>query len=158
MFARLPYFSRTFHAPFATYHVLYLGIVKNFVMLLIARLAVSNREAADEAVAQVMPIEHPVHARHVLGARLQHMRLRTTPSCAAVNFLEHLAPMTIEEMQLWLESISPYLFHDMIEFGVPENLLVMWCESSHACEFEVPSTYGFATFFACPVRPSLQCT
>lgn len=58
----------------------------------------------------------------MLVARLQHFRLHTQPSCAVVSFVERCGAYTIEETQLFMESLVPYLFHDMEKFGMPMHI------------------------------------
>ena len=124
--ARLPYFVRRFHSPFATYHILYLGIAKNFMNFLVRHVSVQKGGIA--RTVKKLPCKTPLIARAVMAARLVHARLRSSPSCRAVNFFEHVGAMTIEECQLWLEVLSPYLMHDMLTFGLHPDILNMWCE------------------------------
>lgn len=124
----LPYFRLSYHAPFAVYHVLYLGVAKDFIHFVIKRVTAPQTKdgIVEPSTAPVLPVLFPLHAKSTLVARLQQSRLRSAPSCGAVNFLEHVGAMTISEVQLWLEVLSPFLFHDMEAYGFKADLLVMW--------------------------------
>lgn len=132
--AKLVYYHRVYHSPVAPYHTLHLGPVKDFVLLFNQRLGGSKKEDGADDIARVMPIPTAMakNVKIVLRARLKHFRLRDTPSCGAVDFVSYLSSMTIEEIQLWLESLSTYLFHDLQKYGVDDDLLVMWYVSASA--------------------------
>lgn len=53
------------------------------------------------------------------------------PDCRFLEFLEHLNLLTISEMQLIYEVGVPYLLHDLNVFGVPDELVLLWCAFSN---------------------------
>lgn len=136
-FAKLPYFRLQYHAPFAIYHILILGIWKDLLGAIVRRLNTSQLKdgKVDPKEALLLATLRPSLSKAILTGRLQHARLRSSPSCTAVNFMEHLGAMTIEEVQLLVEVLSPYLFHDMTKFGFKRDLLVMWWVSSADATF-----------------------
>lgn len=159
--AKLFYFNRVYHSPVAPYHVLHLGPVKDYAHLFNQRLGGTKKdESAEEAAATVMPIP-PAMAKDikvVLRARLKHFRLRDTPSCGAVDFMSYLASMTIEEIQLWLESLTPYLFHDLQKYGVDVNLLVMWYALLAVFQFHWVQTSSYSEPNMFSLSNNTKCT
>jgi len=122
--ARLPYWVSKLMSPFAVYHVLYLGIGKDFLHWLNKRL-----KAATEP--HVMMLQKWEDIKLVLTSLCQRIVLRDKPDCILVDFTKHLGLMSMSEMQLFYEVAVPYLVHDLPAFGVPRELCVMWLMLRH---------------------------
>lgn len=139
VFAMLPYFDTQLSSPLATYHVLYLGPVKDFLGWAMARFCYTGPAHQRPILGIALP--GPSWAKAALKARLRHAVLRTRPTCSVVDISQYLSAMTISETQLMLECIVPYLFHDGLDFGVPPDVLVMWCESALSCLVDCHLTF-----------------
>jgi hypothetical protein len=126
-YARLEYYDPTLHMPYASLHVHFLGTCKRFVEWIVDRL--NGKDGADGARRGVGTFKDPRLLKTVVGHRLKHFVLRSTTTCGVCNFVEHLGAMTIAEMQLLVEVVMPYLVHDWVELGVPEEVVVMTCAS-----------------------------
>lgn len=124
--AKVPYWDSRLHAPFATYHVMYLGIAKDWLRWLNVRYAATSKKEDT-----VLAFERPKDARTVLHNRLRQIVLRDKPDCLMVDFTQYVGSMSMSEIQLLYEVGVPYICHDLRDFGVPAAVVVMWLLLRH---------------------------
>lgn len=85
-----------------------------------------NQEKNMPKTPKRIPMKTPLIARAVFPSRLLHARLRSTPSCTAVNITQYVSQMTIEEIQLFFEALSVYVMRDLDIFGLHQDIQIMW--------------------------------
>jgi len=123
VFSGLHYWCSDSQMQIAPYHNIYLGEVPDFFSFLkdvllhspnVSRLKVTGAKSDADIPAKVFQ------------ARMSHFVLRTWPSCRVVDYFSHKGSMIIEEWQLFMETASVYLMHDMATLGLHGDVLVMW--------------------------------
>ena len=135
----LVYWHSILSHPWAPYHLTFLGVCKDFVRYFCIRLSdQSNSPSNDNAhdaqtnlsseslLSLGIPKKRRKNVKDVLQARIRQCVMRSKPDCQLVDFLEHLNPLGISEMQLIFEVGLPYLLHDISVFGVPDELVILW--------------------------------
>jgi hypothetical protein len=123
----LHYWDIKKHAPYAVYHLLYLGIAKDMIRWLLVRIGAGDKPAGE----LVLPFKRPRDVNRLLQARRGHFVLRDKPDCIMVDFTVHSGCMSMSEMQLLYEVGVPYLCHDLEAFGVPPMVVAMWLLLRH---------------------------
>jgi hypothetical protein len=150
-----PDFEYESDAGVAVYHLLYLGIGSQFTKVCGRRLKKLKAGAKD--APSILLFGSPERVKAIYSARLLHVVCRSAPSCSLVDPVDCTENLTIAEVQLFYEVFLPYLLHDIPSFGVPEELVVMWCGpflSEYACirtmlyildhmKFLTPVGYGY---------------
>ena len=122
--AGLGYWDVKMHAPFAVYRCTYLGIAKDFLKCVLVRLKMPGMARPEHGT--VLPFARPTDTRRLLDARRKHVVLRASPNCKMANIFKHVGSMSMSEIQLVYEVLVPYLVHDLVACGVPQEVCAMW--------------------------------
>jgi hypothetical protein len=123
----LPYWDVKMHHPYAVYHLLYLGVAKDFLHWLLVRLGAGDKP--DGVIA--CPFDRPRDLGRLIQARRGHFVLRDKPDCIMVDFVKLSGKMIASEFQLVYEVGVPYYCHDLEAFGLPPIVNAMWLLLRH---------------------------
>lgn len=126
VFQELGYYEGDLHQPIAPFHTLWLGPIKDYLGWVAQRLT-------DKGDSKGGPLpgafSNGSWLKDVVAHRQKHVVLRSVTRCTLIDFTQHLSSMTINEAQLMVEVALPYLMLDWVAFGVPEEAVLVGCES-----------------------------
>lgn len=128
--AGLEWWDAIMHSPVAVYHTIYLGVGKDYLWYVAVRVGCDSQTLPPGEDLKLF-FKRPNDVRHLFETRLGHFILRDKPDCNIVDWLSQRGKMSMHETMLIYEVLVPYLCHDLRDFMVPEEVVIMWLLLRH---------------------------